>query len=85
MGSEHGDELARLAEIRAAIRRQAGVLARAMADSGVEIDGLGACPQTRRERREWLRAAARQVAPERVREHNRQRVEVEEEAEVQAQ
>lgn len=85
MGSEHSDALARLAEIRAAIRRQAGVLARAMADSGVVLNGLGPCPEGRRERREWLRQAARQVAPERVREHNRQRVEVEEEAEAQTQ
>ena len=84
-GSEHGDELARLAEVRAAIRRQAGVLARAMADSGVALDGLGPCPEGRRERREWLRAAARQVAPERAREQAQERVEVEEEAEAQTQ
>lgn len=85
VGAEHGDELARLAELRAAIRRQAGVLARAMADAGVVLDGLGPCPTTRRERREWLRAAARQVAPERVREHEREHVEAEEEAAAQAQ
>lgn len=57
----HLDDLARLAEIRAAMRRQASSLARAMAVAGIDVEGLGACPESRREARTWRQAVAERL------------------------
>lgn len=59
--AEHMDDLARLSEIRAAMRRQASSLVRAMAVAGMEVDGMGACPEDRREARTWRQAVAERL------------------------
>ena len=59
--AEHMDDLARLAEIRAAMRRQASSLARALERSGIAVEGLGACPEGRREARTWRQAVAERL------------------------
>jgi hypothetical protein len=61
IAAEHLDELARLSEVRAAMRRQASSLARALERSGIAVEGLGACPHGRREARQWRQAVAERL------------------------
>jgi conjugative relaxase-like TrwC/TraI family protein len=61
LATEHLDDLARLAEVRAAMRRQAASLARAMAAAGIDVEGLGTCPESRREARTWRQAVAERL------------------------
>lgn len=81
--AEHLDELARLSEVRAAMRRQASSLARAMAVAGIDVEGLGACPDGHREARLWRQAVAERLRAGEA--EAQERAEVQEQAEDESQ
>lgn len=61
IATEHLEELARLGELRAAMRRQASSLARALGRSGVAVGDLGACPEGSRDARTWRQQVAERL------------------------
>lgn len=72
--TEHLAEVGELGEIRAARLRRASAEARALAAAGEAVEGLGVCPESRRERRAWLRrVAAERLAAERLAAEREQR------------